>query len=69
MYKSQEMPAECNTSGTLALVLPLDVKFVNTSQIITQYFHANRLVHISETHIELIIIELSSPGKFAIYFS
>jgi len=63
------MPADCNTSGTLALVLSLDVKFVSTSQIITQYFHANRLVHISATHIELIIIELSSDGKFAIDFS
>jgi len=29
------MPAECNTSGTLALVLSWDVKFVNTGQIIT----------------------------------
>jgi len=63
------MPAECNTHGTLALVLSVDVKFVNTSQIITQYFHANRFVHISATHIELIIIEFSSAGKFAIDFS
>jgi len=63
------MPAECNTSGTLALVVSLDVKFVNTSQTITQYFHANRLVHITATHLELIIMELSSGGKFAIDFS
>jgi hypothetical protein len=63
------MPAECNNSGTLALALFLDVKFMNTSQIITQYFHANRLVHVSETHTELIIIELSSAGKFATDFS
>jgi len=63
------MPADCNTSGTLALVVSLDVKFMNTSQMITQYFHANRLVHISATHIEPITIELSSEGKFAIDFS
>jgi len=29
------MPAECNTSGMLDLVLSLVVKLVNTSQIIT----------------------------------
>ena len=35
------MSKECNTTGTFALLLSLDVKFVNTFQRNTAYFNAS----------------------------
>jgi hypothetical protein len=60
------MVEDHNTAGALALLLPLDVKFVNTKQKSTEYFNTLLRFLLIQQYLRSIIIETSYEERFTV---